>query len=78
MSTRFYIVWDGRAELGGTEDAMMLESIGERAHPPRTPFWRELSKDWGLQRAQLYSYNVEPDENGVDVLVDERLEGTIR
>lgn len=68
MCRRIYIVYDGRAKYGSTDDATVLEYIGPRRKVP----WREVRKLWGNTDAALYSYS-----DDTAVLSDERYEGEI-
>lgn len=70
--SRYFILFDGRAEFSDTDDAVALESIGIRDDPP----WSYCRKEWSGQRACLYSYQWRREGNR-DILTDEYFEGVI-
>lgn len=67
---RAYIVYDGRAAFGDTDNATVLEHMGNFLKPP----WKAARRSWGGMDAVLYSYRIDLG----NVLSDERFEGRIK
>lgn len=63
---KYYIVYDGRAELGDTDDAAVFEALGNQFTKRDYQFWKDHD-------AVLAEYDVEGERD--DELVNERVIG---
>ena len=65
---KFYIAYDGRAELGDTDCAQVLEALGRQ-------FTRASYSAWRDTDAVLVEYDQAPDKQGCGKLTNERIIG---
>lgn len=72
---KFWIMFDGRAESGDTDDALVLEAVGSSKRAVKAALWQYKDQD-----AVLVEYDSHPDPLTPDtgILSNERIIGHMR